>query len=104
MARVAVSREVRLTAAAEADLRAAVEWYRAEADHLSSSFRLRFEEAVDRLRERPLAYPTVVPGIRRALVRRFPYSLFFRQVGRDAVIIAIVHQARDPRLWQRRLR
>lgn len=98
-----MSRTVRLTAAAEADLQDAVDWYRSEADDLSALFRLRFEETVERIRERPEAYPLVIPGVRRAIVHRFPYSVFFRPDCLEVVVVAVIHQARDPRLWRQRV-
>jgi hypothetical protein len=35
--------------------------------------------AIDRIREFPDAYPEVLPTIRRAVLSRFPYSLFYRR-------------------------
>jgi plasmid stabilization system protein ParE len=41
-------------------------------------------------------------GIRRALLRRFPYAVYFA-VERDVVVIlAVLHVSRDPAEWQRR--
>ncbi len=53
----------------------------------------------------PLQFPNVGENIRRALLRRFPYAIYFvvRDESRVAVI-AILHQRRNPRVWGERLR
>jgi plasmid stabilization system protein ParE len=97
-----VSWRVRLTQAAEGDLREACRWYQQEAPHVASAFRREIREAHQRIAENPLQYPDVHRGIRRALVHRFPYAIFYRQTADAIQVIAITHQARDPRIWRRR--
>jgi plasmid stabilization system protein ParE len=59
-------------------------------------------EAVDRIlariREFPSMYPVVYKGLRRALVRRFPYAVDCRQQGDSIRVLACLHQRRDPRV------
>jgi hypothetical protein len=40
--------------------------------------------------------------VRRALVRRFPYAVFYRVESDAPVIIACVHCRSHPRRWQSR--
>jgi plasmid stabilization system protein ParE len=40
--------------------------------------------------------------MRRALVRRFPYAIFYKIEAAEIVVYAIFHGARDPRAWRRR--
>ncbi|HEY0370504.1 MAG TPA: hypothetical protein VGD79_00775 [Thermoanaerobaculia bacterium] len=40
--------------------------------------------------------------ISAALLRRFPYSVFYIVDSRAVVIIGVVHQARDEDTWKRR--
>jgi plasmid stabilization system protein ParE len=54
------------------------------------------------IRRHPEAYQLVDPTTRRALLRRFPYSIFF-EVGRmEIVVYGVFHGARDPQSWRRR--
>ena len=66
----------------------------------------RFREAIDALTERmstnPLQFPIVFKNVRRALLRRFPYSLFFVVEGDTLLVIACFHASRDPAQWQER--
>jgi plasmid stabilization system protein ParE len=65
-----------------------------------------FIAALDRvftqIAERPLMYPIVYEDVRRALMRRFPYSVFFIVERARAVVLAVHHQRRDPASRPRR--
>jgi plasmid stabilization system protein ParE len=39
---------------------------------------------------------------RRALLRRFPYAIYFRLLDEEIVILGVVHGRRHPRIWERR--
>lgn len=44
--------------------------------------------------ERPASFPIVEQSVRRALVRRYPYKVFFVHEPPRIVILAILHAAR----------
>lgn len=95
--------QVLFTTAAEADLNEARRWYADQAPHLSSALRREVRRASKRIGENPRQYPEIYQGVRRALVHRFPYSVFFRIRTESAQVIAVTHQARDPDTWKRRV-
>jgi plasmid stabilization system protein ParE len=37
--------------------------------------------------------------VRRAMVSRFPYAVFYRVEAKQVVVLTVLHTARDPRLW-----
>ena len=39
---------------------------------------------------------------RRALLRRFPYAVYFAVEGDLVIVLAVLHGSRDPAEWQRR--
>jgi plasmid stabilization system protein ParE len=45
---------------------------------------------------------TIYRDVRRALVRRFPYAIYYRVEPERIAVIAIHHGKRDPRHWQSR--
>ena len=49
----------------------------------------------------PASFPCVDAEVRRLVVRRFPYAVYFREVG-DEVLVLAVHGRQDPRRWQGR--
>jgi plasmid stabilization system protein ParE len=50
--------------------------------------------------ERPLAWTEIEPGVRRAVLRRFPYSLIYVVEPNEVLILAVAHQRR--RDWRER--
>lgn len=77
----------------------AYDWYEAQSQGLGNEFELAFELQLKRLEQVPLLYAEIVPGIRRTLLPRFPYSVFYT-VRADLVhVLAVVHHARNPRRW-----
>jgi len=87
---------------ADLDVEAAFDWYENEQVGLGQQFLGEVRAVYDRVARGPLAYQDLRSGIRRALVRRFPYAVYFA-VERDVVIVlAVLHVSRDPAEWQRR--
>ena len=87
---------------AEADLAEARAWYDQKRGGLGGEFLLCVEEALDRVRRTPHAVAEVFPTIRRAVVRRFPYGVFYRVDPDQIGVIAVYHSRRNPRGWQTR--
>jgi len=54
------------------------------------------DHVFEQLTNRPLMYPAVHEDIRRALLRRFPFSVFFIVEGSRVFVLAVHHQRRDP--------
>jgi len=94
-------RQVIFTQAARAELIQAQNWYEKEAPGLSRRFLAAVGVALQRMTANPRQFPVVYKSIRRALLRRFPYSLLFVIEPDDALtVIACFHSSRDPMHWQ----
>jgi toxin ParE1/3/4 len=88
--------------AADHDVVAAFDWYEGEKPGLGSEFLDELAVTYERIQDGPLRYEDLRGGIRRALLRRFPYAVYFA-VERDlVVVVAVLHGTRDPAEWQRR--
>jgi plasmid stabilization system protein ParE len=76
-----------------------------EAQRKSLSIRLIGEvrRVIDRISTHPELHGIVLKDIRRAAVRRFPYSIFYRVTSTRIDVLAVFHDSRDPSEWQRRL-
>ena len=57
-----------------------------------------------KIRERPRRYPIAYAQVHRALTRRFQFAIFFEIIEdrTEIVILAVLHQRRDPALWPKR--
>ena len=87
---------------AQADIRETALWYESRRPGLGSEFTLRFDALVERIAQNPLQFPEIGSGVRRALLRRFPYAIYF-VVAACPVVIAVLHQHRHPDTWKQRL-
>lgn len=77
-------------------------WYEEQQRGLGLVFRDRLDQAVRRIRETPMAFPTQYRDLRRVLVDMFPYALFYRVLPDTVVIVGVIHGRRHPREWKRR--
>lgn len=87
---------------ADAKFREAVRYYESEAPGLGLAFAAEVRNAVSEIITNPKAATRLESGIRRRLVRRFPYGLLYSLEGDVLVIIAVAHQKRRPRYWEAR--
>ena len=90
------------TQAARTELIEAQDWYEGEATGLGRRFRQGIDALIERMSDNPRQFPTVFKNIRRALLRRFPYSRFFVVEDDALIVIACFHASRDPSQWQKR--
>jgi len=99
-----MSRTIIFRPEAEEDVRQSYLWY----EELRSGLGRRFLDSLDTtltgIRQRPLVYQIVEGDVRRALTRRFPYGVFFLIEPQRIVVLAVLHTARNPRVWQSRRR
>ena len=88
--------------AAAAEIETAYRWYEKEREGLGSEFLEAVEKMVKAIAESPERFPVIRRDIRRAVLRRFPYSIFYRIVSGHVVVIACFHGKRNPRVWRSR--
>jgi plasmid stabilization system protein ParE len=88
---------------AEADAAGAQDWYEGEAPGLGLRFQTELLAAADRIALNPRIYRVVYRGVRKALLRHFPYELLFLLEPEAAHVIACFHSRRDPNDWQKRV-
>jgi plasmid stabilization system protein ParE len=88
--------------AARAELTEAVAWYEAQRPGLGEDLGQVVAAALARLSAHPALYPEVLAGVRRIVLARFPYSLFYRVRPESIEILAVFHHRRDPVTWHRR--
>jgi toxin ParE1/3/4 len=86
---------VRFHLEAERELQDATTWYNHQRKGLGAEFFLCLDESISRIIDNPLLYPIVLKNIRRAVVRRFPFVVFYK-VDDEIRVIAIFHSHRNP--------
>lgn len=98
-----MSRRLIIRDAAEVDMAEAVDWYEGHRPSLGAEFVSDAQQVLQNLLERPLTFPIVEQVVRRALMKRFPYSIYFVVEQDGVTVIAVLHGSRDPRRWRDRM-
>jgi toxin ParE1/3/4 len=97
-----MSLSVAIRPEAEADLAEAYGWYEGCRKGLGDEFLLSVEALLDSIQRFPQSYPAVHKQVRRALLRRFPYGIFYLVEEETIAVLAVFHASRDPKRWQER--
>ena len=71
---------------------------------LGADFEAKVEEAVALAMSFPDAWREIRPGIRRCLVRRFPYGVLYSYDEDVFYIAAVMHLHAKPGYWRKRLK
>ena len=90
---------------AKVDVADAYLWYEEQSLGLGMDFLRCVEAALLSIQRTPLIYPVVHETYRRAIVRRFPFAIFFEvddSVNR-CVVYSVFHCSQDPEKWHGRL-
>ena len=90
-------------AAAEADVLQAALWYEQRSPGLGTEFLRAIDVTLAEIARMPERYPRVHAEVCRALLRRFPYSVYFVASSDLISVIACMHANRDPRRWEERV-
>jgi len=90
---------LRLTPEARLDILDARSWYEERAPGLGMEFARAVDVAASAILRFPQAFPEVHGPVRKAVMRRFPYSLLFVIEQEGIVVLGCFHQRRDPQSW-----
>ena len=77
------------------DLDEAITWYENESEGLGMAFFKGFEEAKEKIESNPTVYRNIFPDIKRILLNKFPYKLFYTISGNKIAIIGLTHAKRS---------
>lgn len=94
------------TTETQEDLREGFLWYEEKRCGLGVNFMLSIEATLHSIERNPLAYalaPTNIPNIRRAIVSKYSYLIFYTIVQQSVIILSVISSKRDPAVWKRRI-
>jgi plasmid stabilization system protein ParE len=95
--------KIRFLSVARRELDDAFTWYESHAVGLGYEFLDEMDRVVRRIKAYPDSCAELFPGLRRALLSRFPYGLIYGQEPDAIVVVAVAHLHREPRYWMDRL-
>ncbi|MCR4376171.1 MAG: type II toxin-antitoxin system RelE/ParE family toxin [Acidobacteria bacterium] len=86
---------------AAADAAEAKTWYSRSGPDVAERFVATLVATVSVISDHPYAFQRVAGETRRAVLRRFPYAIYYR-ITTEAVIVLAVHGRQDPAHWKAR--
>lgn len=87
---------------ARAELVEAWSWYEEQRPGLGDELAACVEAAISKAARQPDAYAEAHEGVRRVLVRRFPYGVFYVVEAGALLVLAVAHARRRPLYWRDR--
>ena len=87
---------------ARAEVLEAQAWYESRAAGLGLEFARALDAAVAAAVRNPEAFAAVAGSCRRAMLRRFPFSMVYRVRGEEFLAVAVFHHRRNPSKLARR--
>ena len=84
------------------ELESAKLWYENQSSGLGDEFLDEIDRAIAKIEQWPEAWTPYWQDVRRFLVHRFPYVIYYRHMSGAIQIIAVAHQRRKPGYWKNR--
>ncbi len=94
--------KVEILSAAKSDLFQAKNWYNLQRDNLGNEFLFEIDKLQAQIKNNPEQFPKSRNEIRKAVVKRFPFCLYFVLKSDTIKIIAVFHDSRNPIIWKER--
>ena len=95
---------IRFNPEADAELTEACRWYSHNRQDLDLEFMKCIDDVLARVVSNPRFFPVVYRNLRRAVVRRFPFAVFYEITANEIEVVAVYHSRRNPEVWKSRVR
>ena len=86
----------------QVDIAEAFRWYEGRRVGLGREFVDEVDSAFSRALEVPRSFPVAYRGLRRIVLRRFPYLVYFREHDEAVQVFGVLHGRHDRRRLRRR--
>lgn len=89
--------KVHFSAKASKEMEAAAIWYEEQGRGLGSEFVRAIDVALAKITRTPMLYTIALDDIRRCLLKKFPFGIFFSIESEQILIVSIFHSRRNPK-------
>lgn len=87
---------------ARAEFDEAYDWYEGQRTGVGEAFADQVQRVLDRIAAMPQVHAAVFGDVRKAVVQRFPYCVYYREEATCVRVLSVFHTSRDPQVWQGR--
>ena len=94
---------IELSDEAEVDFEKSYTYYYKDSPKVADTFFTEINLAFERIGQAPNISPIVRESIRRYVVKKFPFVIYYRIISEMIQVIAIFHSSRSPKIWNERI-
>lgn len=87
----------------ENDLKEAFSWYEDKRLGLGYDFLLQVDVGLRFIERNPEIHPIEYKGIRKHIIKRFPYKIIYLVEEENIIVLAVIHGKRSPDLIKERI-
>src|SRR5215475_9985729 len=87
---------------AEQDYLTSLDWYRGRSLRAAANFEREFVRAITNIEKSPKRWPRY-RECQRYILRQFPFSVVYKILSSEILIVAVAHANRRPGYWSHRL-
>jgi plasmid stabilization system protein ParE len=81
---------------AEAEIIETIEFYRSRSPEVAASFLHSLESAIEMIEGNPLRWAPIQDDLRRVLLHRFPFGIYYRVEDQELRVLIVKHHRRHP--------
>ncbi|MGX1025110.1 type II toxin-antitoxin system RelE/ParE family toxin [Flavobacterium sp. CS20] len=93
---------LQLSDEAELDLDKSYEFYYENNPKVADTFFQRIKLGFENIKENPVTFPIAHKDVRKYVIKKFPFVIYYRIINTSIQVIAIFHTSRNPEIWNER--
>jgi len=97
-----MAKNIEFLQGAQVDFDESFDWYARRSARAAIGFSLAVDNAIDSITAGPVRFPTTYAGGRYCRLKKYPFTVVFRDYSDRLVIVAIAHGKRRPGYWRNR--
>ena len=93
---------IELSDEAETDFNESYEYYLEDSPKVADTFFRRINICFEDIKQNPNSFPFAYKDIRKYVVKKFPFVIYYRIIDSIIQVIGIFHTSRNPEIWNER--
>ena len=94
---------IELSDEAEVDFDKSYEFYNEDSSKVADTFFKRIDSELENIKQNPDSFPIAYKDVKKYVVKKFPFVIYYRIVETVIQVIAIFHTSRNPEIWNERI-
>lgn len=93
---------IELSDEAEVDIDKSYDFYFQESLKVANTFFKQINLSFENIKHNPESFPIAHKDVRKFVVKKFPFVIYYRITDALILVVAIFHTSRNPEIWNER--